>query len=141
MKSNQISHNLSRLEKFSFKITELMGSRASLVFHTVIIVGALTLRYLAGINNLTLLTVATIVSLEALYLAIFTQIKVNRNTRNLVEAEGNIEFIHEEEKQAHKLMMQTLHMTHQMKSIQHELDLLKKKALIKQTPVSRRAQA
>lgn len=118
-----------------------MGSRASLVFHTVIIVGALTLRYFAGINNLTLLTVATIVSLEALYLAIFTQIKVNRNTRNLVEAEGNIEFIHEEEKQAHKLMMQTLHMTHQMKSIQHELDLLKKKALIKQTPVSRRAQA
>lgn len=141
MEGNQISHNLSRLEKFSFKVTELMGSPASLIFHTTVIFGALTLRFFAGINNLTLLTVATIVSLEALYLAIFTQIKVNRNTRNLVEAEGSIEYIHEEEKEAHKLMMQTLHMTHQMKSIQHELDILKKKAIIKDSAVTRRAQA
>ncbi len=113
-----MNHRLTFLEKMSFKLTELMGSPFSLVLHTLIISGVFLLRYLGITTNLTLLTLATVFCLEALYLAIFIQIKVNRNTKNLSEVESNIAEIYEEEKESHKLMMQILHLTHQMRTLQ-----------------------
>lgn len=113
-----MGNNLTYLEKLSFKLTELIGSPFSLILHTLIIGTVFFLRFVGITNNLSLLTLATIFCLEALYLAIFTQIKVNRNTKNLAEVEKSIALIHEEEKEAHKLMMQILHLTHQMKTTQ-----------------------
>ena len=114
------------LGKFLFKLTELIGSPFSLVLHTVFIAGFFYMRYLGLMSNLTLLTLATIVSIEALYLAIFNQIKVKRHTNSLSEATTTIENMREEEQETHKLMIQILHLAHQMKTLQDEVAILKK---------------
>ena len=136
-----LNHKLTRLEKFSFKLTELMGSPFSLSLHTAIIIAALSLRYIGFTSNLPLVTVATIFSLEALYMAIFTQVKVNRNSRSLDEVVTNMEHMHDERKEIHKLTIQALHLSHQIKAIQHDLDLIKKRNLLKASAPQIRARA
>lgn len=111
--------NLKPLERISFKLTDWFGTPVSLVTHTMLFAGAfLALRYFEVATEFILLSLATTAALEAIYFAIFIQAKVNRNAKNLAEAERSIENIREEEKEAHKLMMQILHLAHQMKNIQ-----------------------
>lgn len=117
------------LEKFLFKLTELLGSPFSLILHTVFIAGFFYMRYLGLVSNLTLLTLATIVSIEALYLAIFNQIKVKRHTNSLSETTTIIENVREEEQEIHKLIIQILHLAHQMKTLQDEVATLKKNGI------------
>ena len=131
IQSSLFSNKLTFLEKFSFKLTEFMGSPFSLILHTIIIALVLSLRYFEIVGNFTVVGLAAIFSLEALYLAIFTQIKVNRNTKSLNEAEATIENIHEEEQEAQKLMVQILHFAHQMKTLQHDWDTLKKSGILR----------
>lgn len=117
------------LAKFLFKLTELLGSPFSLVLHTVFIAGFFYMRYLGLVSNLTLLSLATIVSIEALYLAFFNQIKVKRQTSSLSEATTVIENMREEEQEIHKLMVQILYLAHQMKTLQNEVAVLKRNGI------------
>ncbi len=74
-----------------------IGSIASLLLHTALFAVAFLLS-LAGIVEwqLMLLVLTTIVSLEAIYMAIFIQIAVNRNTESLREVEEDIDEIQED---------------------------------------------
>ena len=73
------------------RLTDWIGSTASVVVHTIFFVGIFAL-YVFGVNlEKILLLLTTAVSLEAIYLAIFIQMTVNRNTQSLVEEEGNID--------------------------------------------------
>ena len=79
------------------RIVEWIGSIPSLLVHTALFLGA----FLLGIAHLAsweiiLLVLTTIVSLEAIYLAIFIQMTVNRNTTSLREVEQDINEIHED---------------------------------------------
>ncbi|HYD93476.1 MAG TPA: hypothetical protein VEB18_03455 [Candidatus Paceibacterota bacterium] len=79
------------------RITSWVGSVASLIVHTIIFAGA----FLLGVFGIAtweiiLLTVTTVVSLEAIYLAIFIQMTVNRNTESLREVEEDIDEIQED---------------------------------------------
>jgi|SRR3989344_374381 len=78
------------------KITDWVGSTSSIIIHTIFFVGAFVLRYFGFATNDILLFVTTIVSLEAIYLAIFIQMTVNRNTQSLEEVEEDIEEITED---------------------------------------------
>lgn len=112
------NRNLNSLERISFKLTDWFGTPISLVAHTALYIGAfLALRYFEVATEFILLSLATTAAFEAMYFTIFIQAKVNRNTKNLAEAEKEIQNICEEEKEAHKLMVQILHLTHQMKNI------------------------
>lgn len=72
-----------KFERFSIKATRWIGSIGSLIVHTVIFAGAFVL-YFCGISlDTILLVLTTIVSLEAIYLAIFIQMSVNRQARKL----------------------------------------------------------
>lgn len=79
------------------RVTSGVGSVPSLILHTVffgtcfgaVILGILEL-------NTMLLVLTTVVSLEAIYLAIFIQMTVNENTRSLREVEEDIEEIQED---------------------------------------------
>ena len=84
------------LEKFSFKATNWVGSIQSLIAHTIFFVGVFILGALGFDWDRLLLVLTTAVSLEAIYLAIFIQMAVNRNTQSLEEVEQNIDEIQED---------------------------------------------
>ncbi len=83
------------LEYISFRATRWVGSTASLVFHTIVFIVAFLL-YFFGVNfEIILLTLTTVVSLEAVYLSIFIQMSVNRQTKQLRDVSKDVEEIHE----------------------------------------------
>jgi uncharacterized protein YoxC len=74
-----------------------IGSIASLILHTALFAAAFLLSILGLIEwQFMLLVLTTIVSLEAIYMAIFIQIAVNRNTESLREVEEDIDEIQED---------------------------------------------
>ena len=79
------------------KLTRAIGSAWSVVVHTLLFIGAFALAFfgLADWDTM-LLVVTTVVSLEAIYLAIFIQMSVNRNTAQLREVEEDIDEIQED---------------------------------------------
>lgn len=79
------------------KITRWTGSPMSIVLHTVAFIAA----FFVGVLKLApwdmvLLVLTTIVSLEAIYLALFIQMTVNRNTMALREVEKDVDEIQED---------------------------------------------
>lgn len=79
------------------RITSWTGSVPSLITHTILFV----LVFLLGILQVAsweilLLVLTTVVSLEAIYLAILIQMTVNRNTASLREVEEDIDEIQED---------------------------------------------
>ncbi len=83
----------SLLERLSTRATRWIGSIQSLVVHTLLFIFCLVL-VLLGVNlDKVLLIVTTIVSLEAIYLAIFIQMSVNRQDQQLHEVSEDIDEI------------------------------------------------
>ena len=78
------------------KFTSFIGSKRSVVLHTVVFSGAFSLPFFGVDLDTVLLFLTTIVSLEAIYLAIFIQISVNQNTESLEDVEEGIEEISED---------------------------------------------
>lgn len=78
------------------KITDWIGSSSSIVLHTIFFIGIFALKFFGFNVNDILLILTTAVSLEAIYLSIFIQMTVNRNTQSLSEVEENIDEIQED---------------------------------------------
>lgn len=83
----------SRLEAFSSFVIEWMGSNTSLVVHTILFVLCFWLVLLWVSMDKMLAILTNVVSLEAIYLAIFIQMSVNKNTKSLKEVEKDIDEI------------------------------------------------
>ena len=88
--------NNIRLEKTADLATRWIGSTSSLLFHTVVFI----LSFLLPIFNLVsfermLLVLTTVVSLEAIYLSIFIQMTVNKNSQDIEIIQEDIEDIEE----------------------------------------------
>ncbi len=79
------------------RITAWVGSVPSLIIHTCVFTGFFILSF-AGIFtwDLMFLVLTTIVSLEAIYLAIFIQMTVNRQAKELEEVSEDIDEIQED---------------------------------------------
>ncbi len=73
-----------------------IGTKASLYVHTVLFLLALILILLGVSEERVLLMLTTLVSLEAIYLAIFIQMSVNKNTESLEEVEEDLDEIQED---------------------------------------------
>jgi methyl-accepting chemotaxis protein len=86
-----------KLQATALKITSGIGSVASIVIHTLIFVASF-LAVLAGLISFDrmLLILTTIVSLEAIYLAIFIQMTINIQQQSLQEVEQDIDEIQED---------------------------------------------
>lgn len=119
------------LEKFSFKLAKWIGSPFSLFLHTLVFGGFFVLRYFGLVTNPLLFVLTAAVCLEAIYLVIFIQMIVKNNTNNLTQLQSNVEEIKQEEKEVHKLMVNILHLAHQMKTLQADFDVFKKKGTLK----------
>ncbi|HWA91312.1 MAG TPA: DUF1003 domain-containing protein [Rhizomicrobium sp.] len=78
------------------KLIVWVGSPASLVLHTIVFIAFFAASLLKLVPwELMLLVLTTAVSLEAIYLAIFIQMSVNRQGASLREVEEDVESIQE----------------------------------------------
>ena len=78
------------IEKLADKITEAIGSTKSIVLHTIVFVGIFSLLLFGVSIETILLVVTTLVSFEAIYLAIFIQRSSNKQSRRLERAISEI---------------------------------------------------
>jgi uncharacterized protein YoxC len=85
-----------QLEDLAIKATFWIGTPASIIVHTILFIVAFALYFVGVPLDEILLAVTTIVSLEAIYLALFIQLSVNKNTQSLEEVEEDIEEIQED---------------------------------------------
>lgn len=77
-------------------ITEWIGSVQSLFVHSAFFIAAFLVAYLKyAAWDTMLLVLTTVVSLEAIYLAIFIQLTVNRHSEELEEVSEDVEGIQE----------------------------------------------
>ena len=88
----------TKLEKFALKIAHGAGSPASVIGHTVFFLMCFGLILLGLDLEKVMLGLTTIVSLEAIYLSLFIQMTVNRQTKRIEnvhdeikDVQGNIE--------------------------------------------------
>jgi septal ring factor EnvC (AmiA/AmiB activator) len=86
----------SRLEDLAERFTYWVGSMSSIAVHTAVFAACFALGFLGFAFDKILLVLTTAVSLEAIYLAIFIQMTVNRNTESLEEVEEDIDEIQED---------------------------------------------
>lgn len=83
-------------ERISIKATRWIGSVASLVLHTLFFAGCFILYFYGVSMDKILLVLTTVVSLEAIYLAIFIQMSVNRQAKKLKAVARDIDEIQED---------------------------------------------
>ncbi|MFZ1075287.1 MAG: hypothetical protein WAN50_02845 [Minisyncoccia bacterium] len=79
------------------RLTTAIGSVPSLLLHTTVFLCffALSIFHIVG-WDIMLLVLTTLLSLEAIYLAIFIQMTVNRHSESLQEVEADIDEIQED---------------------------------------------
>jgi len=86
----------SFLDQASHKLTFWIGTPQSIVAHTAFFIGIFILILFGISTDKVLLILTTAVSLEAIYLAIFIQMTVNRTTTSLAGVEKDIGDIQED---------------------------------------------
>lgn len=85
-----------KAENIAFKMTGWIGSVWSLLAHTFLFLTSFSLVLFGVPFERILLVLTTLLSLEAIYLAIFIQMTVNQNTMSIKAVEEDIEEIQED---------------------------------------------
>ncbi len=87
----------SDLEKTALKVTRAVGSPPSIILHSLFFLGCFVLAFSGFIDfDRMLLVLTTIVSLEAIYLAIFIQMTINYQGQAIAEVSEDVEEIQED---------------------------------------------
>lgn len=87
---------MTNLEKLSLKVTKWIGTPQSVIVHTLIFITIPSLSFFGLDFRAVTLLLTTWLSMEAIYLAIFIQMTVNRNTQSIEEIEEDIEDLSED---------------------------------------------
>ena len=82
--------------------TDWIGSVSSLLVHTALFIVSFSLVLFGYDFDKILLTVTTVVSLEAIYLAIFIQMAINQQSQSLEGVEEDIDVIQERVEDIHE---------------------------------------
>ncbi|MFZ2192868.1 MAG: hypothetical protein WAV31_01375 [Candidatus Moraniibacteriota bacterium] len=93
---NNHSKKETRLEKIALHLTNSIGSPISIIVHSFFFVGIFSLELFGFSFDKIMLILTTVVSLEAIYLAIFIQMTVNRHAQELSEISEDVEDISED---------------------------------------------
>lgn len=115
-----------QLESLAIGATRYIGTPISIIIHTVIF-ALFAFALWDGLDfNKTLLVWNTMVSLEAIYLALFIQLTVNKNTQSLEGVEEDIEEIAEDvegiEGDVEGLEGNLKRMRHNMKELEEDIE-------------------
>lgn len=124
-----------RQENLSDRITQWIGSTASLIAHTVFFVGIFVLRFFGFSSSDIFLILTTIVSLEAIYLAIFIQITINQHGEELDDVSEDIEELQEDFEEIQEDLdddevtdiSRFEYIEHKLQTLLNEIESLKKK--------------
>lgn len=84
------------IERTALAATRSVGSVPSIIIHTILFVGIFALQFFGFSFDQIMLILTTAVSLEAIYLAIFIQMSVNRQTARIEEVGEDVEEISED---------------------------------------------
>ena len=89
--------NPDKTTRIALTVTKWIGSPVSILVHSLLFIACfiLVLSRVVGLNEM-LLALTTIVSLEAIYLALFIQLTVNYQSRSIAEVEKDIDEIQED---------------------------------------------
>lgn len=87
---------MNNLEKISDKVTIWIGTPVSIIVHTILFLVIFLLKYFGVSIDQILLILTTAVSLEAIYLAIFIQMSVNKTKLTIAGVEKDIDDIQED---------------------------------------------
>jgi uncharacterized protein YoxC len=86
-----------QLEKTALQITKAVGSPASIVIHSLLFLGSFLLAFWGFVDfDRMLLLLTTIVSLEAIYLALFIQMTINYQSQSIAEVSADVEELSED---------------------------------------------
>ncbi len=96
MIKNRRTYKFSKLNGIAHSAMDWLGSVQSLLVHTLFFAAMFGLALLNVPLDKVLLILTTVVSLEAIYMAIFIQMAVNQNTQSLEDVEEDIEEIQED---------------------------------------------
>jgi len=88
--------NKKNLDNFIDNFIKEVGSTMSLILHSLFFIFCIIAGLIWGYWDSILLVLTTVVSLEAIYLAIFIQWSINRNTESLKGVEKDIDEIQED---------------------------------------------
>jgi uncharacterized membrane protein len=83
-------------EPFAIRMTQWMGSTSSIVVHTILFILSFCLVFFGIPFESILLVLTTAVSLEAIYLALFIQMTVNRQAESIQDVAEDIDEIQED---------------------------------------------
>jgi uncharacterized protein YoxC len=87
----------SDIQRFALAVTRAVGSPTSLVLHTLVFAGSYAIGFLGYVDfDEMQLVLLSLVSLEAIYLAIFIQMTINYTTQELAEVGEDIEEMQED---------------------------------------------
>lgn len=84
------SKNLA-IDKITEMITRWIGTPSSILIHTIFFIGIFVLLFFGVSLDQILLILTTAVSLEAIYLALFIQMTVNKANESIEDVEDTIE--------------------------------------------------
>lgn len=88
---------LTPIERSALTVTHRIGSPASIVVHTVLFIASFALPVFGLVSfDRMLLVLTTILSLEAIYLALFIQMTVNIQGESIMKVEKDIDEIQED---------------------------------------------
>jgi uncharacterized protein YoxC len=89
--------NRVNIQKTALSVTRWVGSPASIIAHTILFAASFLLVLLGFLDlDRMLLVLTTIVSLEAIYLAIFIQMTINFQAQAIEEVQEDVEGIQED---------------------------------------------
>lgn len=130
-----------KIEGVSLGITKWIGSVPSIIIHTIFFAGSFVAVYFELVTlDRMLLVLTTIVSLEAIYLAIFIQMSLNLARESLKEVEEDIDEIQEDvseiEKDVDEIQEDVDEIQHDVDEIQEDIEEIEEDKGIKKQPNS-----
>lgn len=85
------------LEETALSITRAVGSPVSIIIHSILFLASFGLAFFGYVDfDRMLLVLTTVVSLEAIYLAIFIQMTINYQSQSIKEVSADVEEIQED---------------------------------------------
>lgn len=103
---------MDKLENLALSVTKWIGSIWSVIAHTIVFMGAFVLVAMGVELERVLLTLTTLVSLEAIYLSIFIQMSVNHQARALANVEKDID----------EIQVDVEEISHDVEEISHDVE-------------------
>jgi septal ring factor EnvC (AmiA/AmiB activator) len=96
LKDPQRQGQQGRLHAVALRIIDWIGSIQSLIVHTIVFAGSFALILIGFDSGTVLLVLTTLVSLEAIYMAIFIQMALNQASQSIAAVEEDIDEIQED---------------------------------------------